>query len=148
VGTRVALTESSEDGVRNRLWQPPTADFGRGEVDKGRRLGEHSTPRSKLVGQSARFAILDIKSVGNPSPALRAVDGLGTADELVRLGPPRLKYAQQLVRSVGRLDICGRCREPMSGCGELTVERSHRQSQLRCDLPTVSSRGPLNSAVS
>jgi hypothetical protein len=63
VGARVALTESGEDRMRDRLWQPPTTKLSRGEVGKGRLGGKHEKPRSEPVSQSARFAILDIEAV-------------------------------------------------------------------------------------
>jgi hypothetical protein len=57
------LTESGEDRMRDRLWQPPTPKLSRGEVGKGRLGGKHQYPRSEPVSQSARLAILDIEAV-------------------------------------------------------------------------------------
>ena len=57
VRARVALTESDEDRVWNRLRQPPASKLSGGEVREGRTRGKHQTPGSELIGQAAGFLI-------------------------------------------------------------------------------------------
>ena len=59
----VALTESGEDRVWNRLRQPPASKLGGGEVREGRTRRKHQTPGSKLVGQSAGFVISHVEAI-------------------------------------------------------------------------------------
>jgi hypothetical protein len=63
VRARVALMESDEDRVWNRLRQPPASKLGGGEVREGRTRGKHQTPGPKLIGQAAGFLISHIEAI-------------------------------------------------------------------------------------
>jgi hypothetical protein len=64
----IALPESDEYRVWNRLRQPPASKLGGGEVREGRTRGKHQTPGPELFGEAVGVLISQIKAVRQPLP--------------------------------------------------------------------------------
>jgi len=69
VGAWVTLAERGEDGMRELLWQPPTAEFSCAEVGEGRQWRKHQSPSPELIGKSDLLLPLDVEAVRHPAPA-------------------------------------------------------------------------------
>jgi hypothetical protein len=63
VGAWVTLAERGEDGMRELLWQSPTAEFSCAEVGEGRQWRKHQSPSPELIGKSDLLLPLDVEAV-------------------------------------------------------------------------------------